>query len=520
MHACEAVAKIADMIETKHAILTTEAMRRADAHAIAHGQPGITLMRAAGQGMADAICKRYAPRPAVVLCGPGNNGGDGWVVASELAGRGWPIRVFSMVERASLRGDAAQAARAWTAPVELLESCDPSEFGLVVDALFGAGLSRPLEGEVARLVEACSADAVIVSADVPSGLDGESAQPNGPVFNADLTVTFHRLKPAHLLQPGRTLCGEVDCIDIGIPDSWADEVESCALVNHPELWGDVLQPLKADTHKHARGRLSVLSGPAGAVGAARLSAQAGLIGGAGFVTLLATKGLVHDLAMADPALVVRAYDPEQEFGDCLAGHKADAAVLGPGGGLTDRLRDQTLSALRRKIPLVIDADALSVFADEPETLFKALHDQVVLTPHGGEFARLFPEIAGRSDLNKIEKTRQAAQQSGAVIVHKGPDTVIAAPTGAVRVNVHASPALATMGTGDILAGLIGALMAQGAAAFDAASAAVWIQGEAGRRCGPGATALVVLDRLPAALADIHAMLSRRAALRRVRQNGG
>lgn len=520
MHACEAVAKIANMMKFKQAILTTYAMRRADAYAIAHGQAGLTLMRAAGQGIADAICARHAPRPTAVLCGPGNNGGDGWVVASELAGRGWPVRVFSMVERARLGGDAAQAARDWAGAVEPLEACDPGGFGLIVDALFGVGLSRPLEGEAARLAEACSADAVIVSADVPSGLDGDIAQAKGPVFKADLTVTFHRLKPAHLLEPGRTFCGEVECIDIGIPDGWADEAAPCAMLNHPDLWSDVLQPLKADTHKHSRGRLCVLSGPAGAVGAARLSARAGLIGGAGFVTMLVTKGLVHDLAMAEPALVVRAYDPVEEFSHCLTGHKANAAVLGPGGGLTDRLHDQTLSALQLNIPLIIDADAISVFADDPKTLFSALYHKAVITPHSGEFARLFPDIAARNDLNKIDKTRQAALQSGAVIVYKGPDTVVAAPSGAVRVNVHASTALATMGTGDILAGLIGAFMAQGAAAFDAASAGVWVHGEAGRRCGSGATALTVLEKLPVALGHIQSLQARKAALRRVHLNGG
>ncbi len=508
------------MTESHDAILTTVQMGQADRYAIAQGRPGSRLMDAAGQGLVDAITRRYAPRPTAVLCGPGNNGGDGWETAARLQALCWPIRVFSLVERQALKGDAAQAAAKWTGIVEPLEACAPSEFGLIVDALFGAGLTRPLEGEAARLAEHSKGNSVIVSADVPSGIDGDRAQAEGPAFKADLTVTFHRLKPAHLLQPARAQCGEIVLVDIGIPDGWQDAALACGQVNHPGLWPLAQTMPDAGAHKHSRGRLAVLSGPAGATGAARLSAKAGLMAGAGFVTLLTTPGQLHDVSLAEPSIVTRRYDPAAPFVDALNETRAGAAVLGPGAGVTQRLENQVLSALGQGVALVLDADALSVFEPAPEALFTALHPGVVLTPHGGEFARLFSDLSADPALNKMEQTRQAAKRAGCTVLFKGADTVIAEPGGAVRVNVHASPILATAGTGDVLAGLIGALLSQGLTPFDAASAAAWIHGEAGRRCGLGSTVLTVLDRLPAALAHTHTLHHRAAAQQRVYVAGG
>lgn len=479
-----------------HALLTPGAMARADQFAISQGVSGAALMEAAGQAISDAILARWAPRPTAVLCGPGNNGGDGWVAARFLAQRGWPVRVFSACAIGALKGDAAGAAKGWTGPVEALDACDPGPFGLVIDALFGAGLSRPLDGEAARLAAACGHGATVVSADVPSGLDGLRAKAGGPVFQAALTVTFHRLKPAHVLQPGRALCGEIVCADIGIPAGWEQEAVPCGELNHPDLWPVAGLELEAGAHKHARGRLLVLSGPPGAGGAARLAAKAGLLGGAGFVTLACPPGAVAEAAV-DPLLVTRALG-EGDFSAALASARASAAVLGPGAGPDEALKARVAAACAARIPLVLDADALSVFADAPETLFSQLHPRCVLTPHAGEFERLFPGLASGA-INKIEAAREAARLTHAVIVFKGPDTVIAAPGGAVRVNVHASARLATAGTGDVLAGLTGALLAQGQMPFDAACAAVWLHGDAGRRLGPGASAGDLLAGLPDAL---------------------
>ncbi len=516
MHAIAAPGAGVPMIAPPLEILSTHAMGAADRYAIEAGRSGGALMDAAGAGIASAIQQRWAPRATAVLCGPGNNGGDGWEAAHLLARAGWPVRVFSLVERGALNGDAARAAQKWADDVAPLERCDPAQFALVIDALFGAGLTRALDGEAARLAEQTQRGSrVVVSADVPSGVDGDLARPLGPAFTADLTVTFHRFKPAHLLQPAAKLCGEVTLVDIGIPAGWEQAAAPQAHLNDPTLWPSTGRALDVEAHKHSRGRLCVRAGPKGATGAARLSARAALIGGAGFVTLLCRDNALVEAAKEDAALVTRAFAAEDGFGEILAAHRADAWVIGPGAGLTDSLRRAVVSALERGGPGVLDADALSVFASGVQTLFEALHDQVVLTPHGGEFARLFPDLAAESNLSKIEKTRRAAMRAGCIVLHKGPDTVIADPQGRVRVNAHASAALATAGTGDVLAGLIGAFLAQGVNAFDAASAGAWIHGEAGRRSGAGATVDTVLAKSPGALAHLVDLHTRQAALRRV-----
>lgn len=515
-------------MDPRTGILTVAAMAAADRFAMDQGRSGAALMDAAGAGLAQAIADRWAPRRTAVLCGPGNNGGDGWEAAAHLKAWGWPVEVFSLIDRGSLKGDAARAAARWGGPAQPLEACDLAPFGLVIDALFGAGLSRPLEGEAARLAAASTTarrrGLVVMSADVPSGLDGDRARADGPVFEADLTVTFHRLKPAHLLQPGRAACGEIVLVDIGIPPGWRAAAAPCAEINAPPLWPQIAADPDDAAHKHTRGRLCVMTGPAGASGAARLTGEAGLVGGAGFVTLLCPPDALPECAAATRALVTRSFQPQDDFAAVLDAHRANAAVLGPGAGTGPVAGEDTqrrvLAALNHAAPLVLDADALTAFEAEPETLFAAPKGPVVLTPHAGEFARLFSDLSQRSDLNKIEITRLAAARAGAVIVHKGPDTVIAAPNGDVRVNVHASARLATAGTGDVLAGLIGAFLAQGADPFDAANAAVWIHGEAGRRCGHGATVETVLARLPAALGERAHQRRREAALHRLERPRG
>lgn len=497
------------------AILMTEEMDKADRFAADNGVSGPQLMEAAGAGVARAIRSRYAPRETIVLCGPGNNGGDGFVAARHLADAGWPVRVFCLTSRDELDGDAAWAASRWEGEVKPLDEADIPRGGLVVDALFGAGLSRPLEGAAKRLAQnSGKAGAVIVAVDVPSGLLGDSAQPDGPVFGADLTVTFHRYKPAHLLQPGAMICGEVVLVDIGIPDGWTREAEPCAQLNNPELWRVPGLDVDPDAHKHRRGRLCVLSGPAGASGAARIAAQAGLKGGAGFVTLLCPGSALMEVSTASLDIVTRALDRDKSMAETLQDHRADAAILGPGAGVNETTRERVLSALSLKIPLVLDADALTVFSDDPDTLIASLHEDCVLTPHAGEFDRVFPGLREKA-VNKIEAVRAAAEKSGAIVLLKGPDTVIAAPDDRVRVNVHASPRLSTAGTGDALAGLIGAFLAQGEDAFDAASAAAWIHGDAGRAMGPGETVADLLGHLSASLSALAGRYARASALRRL-----
>ncbi|MEQ8405385.1 MAG: NAD(P)H-hydrate dehydratase [Oceanicaulis sp.] len=501
------------MTDPRHAVLSVEAMGEADRFAMAHGRSGGALMDAAGLAIAREIAARWSPRPLAVLCGPGNNGGDGWEAAAVLKAQGWPVEVFAMKPRGELEGDAARAAAKWDGPVRRLDACDPAQFALVLDALFGAGLSRPLEGEAARLAETC-ADTPVIAADTPSGVLGDAARSEGAAFNAALTVTFHRYKPAHLLHPGRAACGEIVLADIGIPDGWMDHAKPVAERNDPDLWSVPGLDIEAGAHKHQRGRLCVLSGGNGASGAARLAAETALSGGAGYVTLLCPPDALTECAAAMEAVVTRAFDLDADFGEVLNSHRAQAAVLGPGAGKDETTRRRVLQALAQGTALVLDADAITVFEDKREAFFKALHGRCVLTPHAGEFAKVFPDLAD-SEANKIERAKEAAQRAGAVIVLKGPDTVIAGPDGRVTVNTHASPRLSTAGTGDVLSGLIAAFLAQGADAFDAASAGVWTHGEAGRRMGPGDTAASLIRLLPSALRHVRDLQSRRAALARL-----
>ncbi|MEE2567584.1 NAD(P)H-hydrate dehydratase [Hyphobacterium marinum] len=479
-----------------------DAIRRADAFAIANGVDGWTLMQAAGQAVAQSIAQRWSKRPVRVLCGPGNNGGDGFVAAAALREKGWPVRVFLLGDAAKLTGDAARAYAHWGDPAEPLENARPDEAGLVIDALFGAGLARPLEGQAAELCTATnSARAVCVAVDVPSGLDGDRAQADGAVFRADLTVTFHRPKPAHLLEPGRGQCGEIVCVDIGIPDGWRAEIEPVGDYNTPDLWPDLPTRPDRQTHKHGRGRLAVLSGGPSATGAARLAAQAGLRAGSGLVTVLSPKNALLVNAQSLSEVMVRGFDGVEGFLAGLDGLRATAAVLGPGAGVGEGTRELVIAALSRSPALVLDADALTSFEGETDHLFSHLRPGDVLTPHAGEFARLFPDLA-EAPINKIEAARTAAERAGCVVVFKGPDTVIAAPDGRVRVNTHATPALATAGTGDVLAGITGAFLAQGTDAFDAASAAVWLHGDAGLRAGEGLIAGDVIAALPNSFAAL------------------
>ena len=497
-------------------ILNTAAMGAADRFAIAAGGPGADLMERAGAGLAREIIQRWAPRPTLALCGPGNNGGDGFVAARHLKDAGWPVTVMSLTSIDALQGDAAWAASTWSGPVRAFQARMIEEAGLVIDALFGAGLTRPLDGEAAACAEAANASRrarglIVAAADVPSGLDGDAARADGPVFQADLTVTFHRFKPAHVLQPGRSRCADLALVDIGIPQGWREAAQPAARINRAARWLPAA-PGPSD-HKHKRGRLAVLCGPAGRSGAARLAAEAGLIAGAGLVTLVCPGSSYQEAAIASRAVMTRRVSADG-LAASLEALRADAAVIGPGSGVDEALREGVLTALQRGGPLVLDADALTAFEGAPGALFAHLHDDVVLTPHQGEFNRLFEDLL-QAGLNKIEAARAAAERAGCVVVFKGSDTVIAAPGHTPRVNVRASASLATAGSGDVLAGVIGAFLAQRVTAFEAACAGVALQGEAGLLCGAGTTAETILAALPQALAQMRADQARADAFARL-----
>ena len=477
------------------AILSTADIGRCDRFAIDHGVAGTVLMENAGQAVAKAICQRWASRPTLILCGPGNNGGDGYVIARCLVEQGWPVTLASLCEPEQLRGDARWAQQRWRGDTLRASDVKPEDYALVVDALFGAGLARPLDGLAADLVKASNAASVVrVAVDLPSGLSGDLSPLDGEVFRADLSVTFHRRKPAHLLQAGADWCGEVVLADIGIPDGWQAGIAPIAFWNVAKTWRRRLPRSEVDTHKHQRGRLAVFSGPAGSTGAARLAAMAGLRAGAGLVTVVSPENALAENAEQLTAIMLREADAVSV--DDLVALRATSAVMGPAYGTGPATRDQVLAALGSDTTMVLDADALSSFDGHQAALFAALRPEDVLTPHFGEFCRLFPELATGAD-NKIELVREAAERAGCVVLLKGADTVIAVPGQVPVVNTHASPVLATAGSGDVLAGLIAGLIAQGLDSFTAACAGAWIHGDAGRRTGAG----LVAEDLPSAIAE-------------------
>jgi hydroxyethylthiazole kinase-like uncharacterized protein yjeF len=491
----------------RHALLSPQQMAEADRLTIAGGIAGIALMETAGRSVADAVSRRWPRRPVAVLCGPGNNGGDGFVAARILAERGWPVRLALLGERAALRGDAALAAASWSGAAEPLSAEIMDGAALVIDALFGAGLGRPIEGVARQVIAALDGrDLPVVAVDVPSGVDGGSGEVRGIAPRATLTVTFFRKKPGHLLLPGREHCGETLVCPIGIPDGVLDLVRPQTAANHPAWWRDCFPWPEAASHKYTRGH-ALIAGGAVMTGAGRLAARAAARIGAGLVTVAAPPPALAIYAAALTGVIVQPVQGIDAFRGLLADPRRNAALIGPGTGVGPETREMTLGILAAKKRAVLDADALTVFADDPPALFAAVHaaeaPTPVLTPHEGEFARLFDRSG-----SKLDRARRAARQSGAVVVLKGNDTVIAAPDGSAAIGEGAPPELATAGSGDVLAGMVLGLLAQGMPAFEAAAAAVWLHADTARRIGPGLVAEDLIEAMPAVLAALKASASR------------
>jgi hydroxyethylthiazole kinase-like uncharacterized protein yjeF len=482
-------------------IITNAQMRAIDAGAAAAGVPTRSLMEHAGKAVADAVAAAFEPRPVLVLCGPGNNGGDGWVAARLLMERGWSVRVETLAPRSALRGDAGDAASRFVG--EVLEA--PADLGaaVFVDAMFGGGLSRPLEGRAAHVAaEMSRTPERVIAVDVPSGLDGDTGKPLGEVcVSARLTVTFERKKPAHVLYPGRGFCGDIVVAPIGVPGDVIAAQGVQLWENDPALWRALFPWPSPQAHKHARGHVMAASGGAGRTGAARLAARAALRAGAGLVTVLSPGNAMMENAAHLTAIMLRRADDEAQWTE--AAQSASAVVIGPAFGVEEKHRALLAAVLGadQRAPCVLDADALTLLAP-----FAARLDaRDVMTPHVGEFGRLFPGLL-ESASSKIEAARQAAKRAGAVVLLKGPDTVIAAPDGRAIVNTKGSPFLATAGSGDVLAGIIAALIAQGMASFEAAAAGAWLHGAAGEGFGAGLISEDLPEMLPRilnALAPAH-----------------
>ncbi len=485
-----------------HEVLTAAQMGEADRRAIASGVPGMTLMENAGRAVAEAAMALAPEGPVLVVAGPGNNGGDGFVAARRLSAEGRAVRLMLLGDVGRLRGDAALAAQRWPGQIEAATPA-LSDACLVIDALFGAGLDRPLTGLAADLVAAINAHpAARLAVDVPSGMPADDGAPIGPCVEADATITFFRKKPAHLLYPGRALCGQVALADIGIPDAVLETIAPQTFENAPPLWEAALRWPTWDTHKYRRGHAIVVSGPMARTGAARLAAGAALRAGAGLVTLASPGDAMSVNASHLTAVMLRRCDGPAQLAEMLSDRRLTACAIGPALGTGAQARQMTLAALASDAAVVLDADALTAFAEAPEALFAALGARAkpgVITPHAGEFARLFPDLA---DLPRLERARAAATRAGAVVVLKGPDSAIAAPDGRLAINANAPPWLATAGAGDVLTGIVAGLAAAGAPGFEAACGAVWLHGAAGAEAGPGLTAEDLAPALRPAIAEL------------------
>lgn len=496
-------------------LLTTKEMGEADRLAIGSGSAGIDLMERAGQAVADAVTLAHPSRGrVVVIAGPGNNGGDGFIAARLLRERGYTVRVLLLGRASQLKGDAAEAARRWDGDVEAAEPGQVRHADVVIDALFGAGLARLVEGEARAVIEAMNASgAHVVAVDLPSGINGDTGTIMGAAVQAHETVTFFRHKPGHVLLPGRLHCGRVTVADIGIPVDVLTSIRPRTFLNEPGLWRSQFPTPRVDGHKYARGHAVVVSGGLSAsTGAARLAARGALRAGAGLVTIASPRDALVVNASSSLAVMVRAVDGATELQSLLEDRRINAILLGPGGGTGASMRDNVLCALAGERGVILDADALTSFGDNPEKLFTALSNRslrpTILTPHEGEFARLFKEISKKHSVKqKLEVCRYASHETRAVVLLKGPDTVVAAPDGRAAIAANAPPWLATAGSGDVLAGMVTGLLAQGMPAFEAACAAVWLHGEAANRVGPG----LISEDLPEALPAVYRDLFKRIA---------
>ena len=484
-------------------LLSNAETAEADRLTIADGTAGIDLMEQAGAAVVAAVAEVHAPGSrVVVVAGPGNNGGDGFVAARLLAELGYEVKLLLVGELSRLKGDAAIAAKRWNGAVAAADPASLAGADVMIDALFGAGLDRPVEGHARALIEAMNArGAPVVAVDLPSGINGTSGAVMGVAVRAAQTVTFFRKKPGHVLLPGRLHCGAIRVADIGIPTAVLQRIATKTFENVPALWRAQFPVPQLTGHKYDRGHAAVVSGPSWSTGAARLAARGALRAGAGLVTIASPREALAINAAANLAIMVRPVDGAEELRGFLGDRRLNAVALGPGLGVGEQTCAMVLTALSGNRAVVLDADALTSFAADPQRLARPLQGRgeraTILTPHEGEFARTFNTLDGRAKTgSKLERARLAAALTGAVVILKGGDTVVAAPDGRAAIAGNAPAYLATAGAGDVLTGLAAGLLAQHMPAFEAACAAVWLHGEAAAAFGPGLIAEDLPETLP------------------------
>lgn len=501
-------------------LLTPQEMAQADKATEASGIPVALLMEQAGRAVAASALRHYpGALRFIVVCGAGNNGGDGLVAAAALQEAGAAVEIFALASEPRWKGVAQAAYERYSPVIKRISDYVPASGDVIIDAIFGAGLARDVPQPVAELIKKVEASELpVLAIDLPSGVDGLTGAIRGSAFKAERTITFMSRKPGHLLMPGRGLCGKVEVAEIGLPKRVVSACAKTVMTNDPDVWLSAYPSNDNATHKYKRGHLAVFSGGVSHTGAARMTSAAGLSAGAGLVTVASSKEAMLTNAAALTAVMVRQVDNAKDVENWLESAKLHSFVIGPGFGVGQTLRDFVAQVTGR--PTVLDADAITSFAEAPEQLFallKKCEGQHVLTPHEGEFGRLFPDLADNEDMGKLEKAKLAAERMGAVLVYKGPDTVIASPDGPLLINENAPAWLATAGSGDVLAGIVGAHLAQGMPAFEAAACSVWLHGEAASQAGPGMTAEDLIKHIPAALASLNAR--RKAFEARGRRSG-
>lgn len=490
-------------------LLTPQQMGEADRLAVKiTGEDSFKLMQCAAKAVADSVLNDYRScRRIAVLCGPGNNGGDGYAAASILKAHGFEVMCFP-VSQPRKKSDAERAFTIWDGITSSIDMFMPDNFDLVIDALYGAGLDRPLDLPVQAVIEKLSqTNLPVIAVDLPSGVFGRNGAVVGKAIKATKTITFFRLKPGHVCYPGRAQCGEIKLVNIGIPDTVLDSIKAINFINTPCLWRPMWPELDYDTHKYRRGHAVVFSGPQLSTGAARLAAFAAARSGAGLVTVLAPEDAlaVHEMHLT--SIMLKKLASDREILSFLAARKVRSVVLGPAFGSLERAFSITKAILSEGeiTTLVLDADALTALESHQKEIFeliKASSVNVILTPHEGEFHRVFPDIAEKAEIARIEKAGEAAKLSGATVVYKGADTMVASPFGRVAVAINGTPFLATAGSGDVLSGIVGGLSAQRMAPFEAACAAVWIHAQCAHHYGLGMIAEDIVCAIPVVLDDI------------------
>lgn len=482
-------------------LLSSSQAKELDKQTMDEGVSGEALMETAGAKCVQEIEKNFEKAKTLVMAGTGNNGGDGFVIARILQEKGWDVSLGLFGQLEKLKGEAKIAADKYEGKVKNLYDLDPGEFDLVVDSIFGTGLVRNIEGELAGYFK--KVEMPVFAVDMPSGVCSDTGELKGCALKVETTVTFQRKKLGQVLMPGREYCGKVIVHDIGLSEEVIQKMGIDIFENEPSLWLERFPWPERGDNKYSKGHAVIVGGGVEATGAARLSAasaEASLRAGAGLVTVVCDSESLKIYAQSLTAVMTKVVDEIEGFKEILADERKNAVLIGPGAGVNEKTKEMVLAPLEAGKDVVLDADSLTVFKDNPQELFEAIKRskvQVVMTPHEGEFKRLFD-----FDGEKTERVRKASELSGSVVLLKGADTVIAELDGKVAINDNAPPTLATAGSGDVLAGIIVGLIAQGMNGFDAACAGAWIHGEAANKFGPGLIAEDLPDLIPEVLKDL------------------